>query len=246
MITENKLKIGIVASKFNEDITNSLIMGAEYFWREGYRQAVHDIYQKESNFHDIENSFILQQYMEGQMARQLLAKMPPQITLLRVPGAYELPQGVQWLAEQGGFKEGGLKEEGFKQGGLMGEVDKSGNNSNNGEDTQLDGIVALGAIIRGDTPHFDYIASAATQGIMDVGLKHNIPVGFGVITANSYEEAQLRSNIEILKPDADSPRAQDKKVDKHKNKTAASNKGYEAAQAVWEMILARKKITDKQ
>ena len=236
MITENKLKIGIVASKFNEDITKALIIGAEYFWRRGYMQAVHDIYQKESNFHDIEDSFILQQYMEGQMARQLLAKMPPQITLLRVPGAYELPQGVQWLAEQGGLKEEGL----------MGEGDKSGNNSNSGENTQLDGIVALGAIIRGDTPHFDYIASAATQGIMDVGLKHNIPVGFGVITANSYEEAQLRSNIEILKPDADSPRAQDKKVDKHKNKTAASNKGYEAAQAVWEMILARKKITDKQ
>ena len=223
MTTENKLKIGIVASKFNEDITNALIMGAECFWLGGYRQAVHDIYQKESNFHDIEDSFILQKHMEGPTANKLLAAMPPQITLLRVPGAYELPQGVQWLAQTEG--------------------------RNSGEDTQLDGIVALGAIIRGDTPHFDYIASAATQGIMDVGLKHNIPVGFGVITANSYEEAQLRSSIEILKPGADSnfstPQAQDKKVDKHKNKTAASNKGYEAAKAVWEMIVARKKITNK-
>ena len=228
MTTESKLKIGIVASKFNEEITNALIMGAECFWLGGYRQAVHDIYQKESNFHDIEDSFILQKHMEGPTANKLLVTMPPQITLLRVPGAYELPQGVQWLAQTGGGKS------------------ENNSNSNSGEDTQLDGIVALGAIIRGDTPHFDYIASAATQGIMDVGLKHNIPVGFGVITANSYEEAQLRSNIEILKPDADSPRAQDKKVDKHKNKTAASNKGYEAAQAVWEMIVARKKITNEQ
>ena len=234
MTKESKLKIGIVASKFNEDITNALITGAEYFWRGGYMQAVDGITERKITFgFEIGNSSILQQYSEAETAIQLLAKMPPQITLLRVPGAYELPQGVQWLAEQGG---------------LMGEGGKSKNNtnSNSGEDTQLDGIVALGAIIRGDTPHFDYIASAATQGIMDVGLKYNIPVGFGVITANSYEEAQLRSNIEILKPDADSPRAQDKKVDKHKNKTAASNKGYEAAQAVWEMILARKKITDKQ
>ena len=220
MTTESKLKIGIVASKFNEEITNALIMGAEYFWRGGYMQAVDGITERKitSGF-EIGNSSILQQYSEAEAAIQLLAKMPPQITLLRVPGAYELPQGVQWLAQTEG--------------------------RNSGEDTQLDGIVALGAIIRGDTPHFDYIASAATQGIMDVGLKHNIPVGFGVITANSYEEAQLRSNIEILKPGADSPRAQDKKVDKHKNKTAASNKGYEAAQAVWEMILARKKITNK-
>ncbi len=231
MTTESRLKIGIVASKFNEDITNALIMGAEYFWREGYRQAVDGITGRKIPFgFEIGNGSILQQYSEAEAAIQLLAKMPPQITLLRVPGAYELPQGVQWLAQTGGGKSG------------------KNSNSNSGEDTQLDGIVALGAIIRGDTPHFDYIASAATQGIMDVGLKYNIPVGFGVITANSYEEAQLRSNIEILKPNADSnfstPRAQDKKVDKHKNKTAASNKGYEAAQAVWEMILAKKKITN--
>ena len=244
MITENKLKIGIVASKFNEDITNSLIMGAEYFWREGYMDVVNGITGRKTPFKfERGGSPILQQYSEAETAIQLLAVMPPQITLLRVPGAYELPQGVQWLAEQGGLKEGGLKEGGLKEEGSKSE---NNTNSNSGENIQLDGIVALGAIIRGDTPHFDYIASAATQGIMDVGLKHNIPVGFGVITANSYEEAKLRSDIEILQSDADSPRAQDKKVDKHKNKTAASNKGYEAAQAVWEMILARKKITDKQ
>ena len=245
MITENKLKIGIVASKFNEDITNALIMGAEYFWREGYMDVVDGMTGRKTPFKfERGGSPILQQYSEAETAIQLLTVMPPQITLLRVPGAYELPQGAQWLAEQGGLKREGLKQGGFKEEGLKREGLKSGNDSNSGEDTQLDGIVALGAIIRGDTPHFDYIASAATQGIMDVGLKYNIPVGFGVITANSYEEAQLRSNIEILKPDADSPQSQNNKVDK--NKTAASNKGYEAAQAVWEMILARKKIADKQ
>ena len=215
MTTENKLKIGIVASKFNEEITNALIKGAEYFWHEGYIEEAEYI-----NRHGLQykhgDSPILQQYSEAEVAIQLYAKMPPQITLLRVPGAYELPQGVQWLAQTEG--------------------------RNSGEDTQLDGIVALGAIIRGDTPHFDYIASAATQGIMDVGLKHNIPVGFGMITANSYEEAKLRSDIEIIKSYADSLQAQNNKVDK--NKTAASNKGYEAAKAVWEMIVARKKITN--
>ena len=236
MITENKLKIGIVASKFNEDITKALIIGAEYFWCEGYMDVVDNITGRKTPFKfERGGSPILQQYSEAEAAIQLLAAMPPQITLLRVPGAYELPQGVQWLAEQGEFKQEGRKSE-------------NNTNSNSGENTQLNGIVALGAIIRGDTPHFDYIASAATQGIMDVGLKYNIPVGFGVITANSYEEAQLRSNIEILKPNSDSelstPQSQNNKVDK--NKTAASNKGYEAAQAVWEMILARKKITDEQ
>ena len=229
MIIENKLKIGIVASKFNEDITKALIIGAEYFWRVGYMEEAEYI-----NRHGLQyrhgDSPILQQYSEAETAIQLLAAMPPQITLLRVPGAYELPQGVQWLAQ--------TQTEGRKS--------ENNTNSNSGEDTQLDGIVALGAIIRGDTPHFDYIASAATQGIMDVGLKYNIPVGFGVITANSYEEAQLRSDIKILKSYADSSQSQNNKVDKHKNKTTASNKGYEAAKAVWEMILARKKITDEQ
>ena len=53
----------------------------------------------------------------------------------------------------------------------------------------LDAIVALGAVIRGDTPHFDYVSSAATRGLESVALDAGIPVGFGLLTTNTVEQA---------------------------------------------------------
>jgi len=56
-----------------------------------------------------------------------------------------------------------------------------------------DGIVALGAVIRGETPHFDFVAGEAARGLMEVALATGVPVGFGVITAATPEQAAART-----------------------------------------------------
>lgn len=77
---------------------------------------------------------------------------------------------------------------------------------------RYDGIIALGVVIRGNTPHFDFVAGECARGLQDVMLHHRIPVGFGVLTVNTVQQAQERAG-----PGAD-------------------NKGCEAAAAVLEMI----------
>ena len=57
---------------------------------------------------------------------------------------------------------------------------------------KVDAVIALGAIIKGQTPHFDFIAKSASIGIMDVSLKTNIPVIFGVLTTNNISQAKDR------------------------------------------------------
>ena len=56
-----------------------------------------------------------------------------------------------------------------------------------------DGIIALGAVIRGATPHFDYVSSEVTKGIAAVSLEHGIPIAFGVLTTDSIEQAVERA-----------------------------------------------------
>jgi 6,7-dimethyl-8-ribityllumazine synthase len=72
-------------------------------------------------------------------------------------------------------------------------------------------IICLGVIIRGSTPHFDYVASAASNGILQVSLKHSLPVSFGILTTNSIEQAVERAG------------------------TKAGNKGWDAALTAIEM-----------
>ena len=58
---------------------------------------------------------------------------------------------------------------------------------------KADAVICLGCVIQGETRHFDFICNAAATGIMDVGLQHNIPVVFGVLTTNTMEQARDRS-----------------------------------------------------
>jgi 6,7-dimethyl-8-ribityllumazine synthase len=74
-----------------------------------------------------------------------------------------------------------------------------------------DAIVALGAVIRGETPHFDYVAGAAANGLQQVALETGTPVSFGVLTTNTLVEAEARAG------------------------GAHGNKGYDAAQTAIEM-----------
>ena len=86
------------------------------------------------------------------------------------------------------------------------------------ESDEYDGIICLGAIIRGDTPHFEYVASEAAKGIAKAGLDSEIPVIFGVLTTDNIEQAIERAG------------------------TKAGNKGYEAAEGVIEMVNLFKEI----
>ena len=61
---------------------------------------------------------------------------------------------------------------------------------------QLDGVVAIGSVIRGETAHFDYVCSAAAQGIKDVGLKTGKPVSFCVLTDDNEDQTRARSGGE--------------------------------------------------
>jgi 6,7-dimethyl-8-ribityllumazine synthase len=100
------------------------------------------------------------------------------ITLVRVPGAFEMPLVAKKLAASGRY----------------------------------DGIVCLGAVIRGATPHFDYVASEVSKGLAQTALESGVPVGFGVLTTDSLEQAIERAG------------------------SKAGNKGVDAASATLEVI----------
>ena len=61
------------------------------------------------------------------------------------------------------------------------------------EQGELDGVICLGSVVRGETPHFDFVCQGATQGIMAVGLKYGLPVIFGLLTDDTLQQARDRS-----------------------------------------------------
>jgi 6,7-dimethyl-8-ribityllumazine synthase len=77
---------------------------------------------------------------------------------------------------------------------------------------RYDGIVALGAVIRGGTPHFEYVAGECVKGLASVALEYDLPIGFGVLTVDSIDQAVERAG------------------------TKAGNRGAEAAMSVLEMV----------
>ena len=81
------------------------------------------------------------------------------ITVIRIPGAFELPIVCAKAAKSG----------------------------------QYNGIIALGAVIRGATPHFDFVANEASKGLASVSLEYAIPVGFGLLTTDTLEQAVERA-----------------------------------------------------
>jgi 6,7-dimethyl-8-ribityllumazine synthase len=97
-------------------------------------------------------------------AREALAKAGAKSQqVFYVPGAFELPFAAKKLATRGGA-----------QGAFS-------------------AIIALGAVIRGDTPHFDYVADGAARGLQQVGLETGVPVIFGVLTTDTWEQAEARA-----------------------------------------------------
>ena len=68
---------------------------------------------------------------------------------------------------------------------------------------KYDAIIALGAVIRGDTPHFDYVAAEMSKGLASVGLEHRVPVAFGVLTTDTLEQALIRAGSKAGNKGAD-------------------------------------------
>jgi 6,7-dimethyl-8-ribityllumazine synthase len=125
------------------------------------------------------NEFITEKLLEG--ARDCLLRHGCQennITVIRVPGVFEIPQVAKKLVDSGKYHA----------------------------------VIALGAVSRGGTPHFDYIAGQVSKGIAECSMHSNIPVSFGVLTTDTVEQSLERAG------------------------TKAGNKGWDAALSAIEMV----------
>ena len=131
------------------------------------------------------NSFIVDHLVAG--AVEALTRhgvMEKDITIIKAPGAYELPLVVRQALTTGSF----------------------------------DAVVALGAVIRGGTPHFEYVAGECVKGLSQVSLNSGVPVAFGVLTVDTIEQAIERAG------------------------TKAGNKGAEAALSALETLSVLRKL----
>ncbi len=134
------------------------------------------------------NAFVVESLVEGALDTLKRHGIPTaDVTIVRVPGAFEIPLAVKKMAETG----------------------------------EYDAVIALGAVIRGGTPHFDYVAGQCASGLNQVALATGTPVAFGVLTVDSIEQAVERSG------------------------TKAGNKGMEAALSAIEMVSLLKQMEAK-
>jgi 6,7-dimethyl-8-ribityllumazine synthase len=125
------------------------------------------------------NSFVVEHLLEGALdTLRRHGVSDKQITIVRAPGAFEIPLVCKKVAAQ----------------------------------DNVDAIIALGAVIRGGTPHFEYVAGECTKGIAMVSMEFGVPVSFGVLTVDTFEQAVERSG------------------------SKAGNKGEEAALSALEMV----------
>lgn len=131
------------------------------------------------------NSFVVDRLYDGAIkSLNTNGVKNESITVVKVPGAFEIPVAVKNLLDKNEF----------------------------------DAVITLGAVIRGETPHFDYICNECSHGISMLAMNSGIPVIFGVLTVENTEQAMDRAGDE------------------------ESNKGYEAASAALEMISVIKQI----
>ena len=125
------------------------------------------------------NSFVVESLVSGAIDTLVRHGVSEDnITIIRAPGAFELPLVAQKVAQRDEFAA----------------------------------IIALGAVIRGGTPHFEYVAGECTKGLAQVSMEYGVPGAFGVLTVDSIEQAIERSG------------------------TKAGNKGGEAALSALEMV----------
>lgn len=133
------------------------------------------------------NSFISERLVEGAVdALVRNGAKDGDVTIAKVPGAFEIPATAKLLANKG-----------------------------------FDAIICLGAVIRGSTPHFDYVASEVSKGVAQVSMDSKIPVIFGVLTTDNIEQAIERAG------------------------TKSGNKGWDAAVTAIEMVNLYRELGSK-
>jgi 6,7-dimethyl-8-ribityllumazine synthase len=131
------------------------------------------------------NAFIVERLVEGAVdALVRHGADAGNISVVRVPGAWEIPLVCQRLGKSG----------------------------------KVDAVIALGAVIRGATPHFDHVANEVSKGVAQASLSSGVPVAFGVLTTDSIEQAVERAG------------------------TKAGNKGFDAAVTAIEMVALGKAL----
>ncbi len=111
-----------------------------------------------------------------------------------------------------GLKRHGVDEENIEVAWVPGSFEIPLTAKKMANSGKYDGIICLGAVIRGETPHFDYVSSEVAKGVAKVGLDTDLPVIFGVLTTDTIEQAISRAG------------------------TKSGNKGYEAAESLIEMV----------
>ena len=97
-------------------------------------------------------------------------------------------------------------------------------------------VIALGCVIRGDTPHFDYVCAETCRGLMEVNLGHGLPIILGLLTCNTLAQAQHRADPKVFQS------SRQDSEDRSQKETPVSNKGAEAALAALEMVSLLAKI----
>ena len=133
------------------------------------------------------NQFVVDSLVEGAVDALVRHGVDENnITVVRVPGAYEIPLAAQAVAEKG----------------------------------DVDAIIALGAVIRGSTPHFDYVAGESASGLNKVQMDTGIPCSFGVLTVDTIEQAIERAG------------------------TKSGNKGAEASLVAIEMVSVLRQLSE--
>lgn len=146
------------------------------------------------------NHFIVDRLVEGALDALARHGDAPDVTIVRVPGAWEIPHAVQRIARaSSALGASGASGAGKKKAGA-------------GAGAGVDAIIALAAVIRGSTPHFDYVAGEVSKGVAQVSLATGLPISFGVLTTDTIEQAVERAG------------------------TKAGNKGWDAALSAIEMV----------
>jgi len=131
------------------------------------------------------NSFISDRLLTGAMdALERHGAAPDDITIVWVPGSFEIVLAAKKLALSGNF----------------------------------DAVICLGALLQGETPHFEYISSVVAKGIGNVGLESGIPVIYGILTCNTLEQAIERAGLK------------------------SGNRGFDAAMSAIEMVQVVKQL----
>ena len=245
-------RIGIVAARFNDDIVSRLLEAALD------TLARHGLDRDEVPVARVPGAFEL-----PLAARWLATRCGPSPDAGgpgrsrergRTARGTTIPEdartGEDDMAARGRWGTTLLDDEPVGEDGGPREKPRTARNFTTAPPAPADAVIALGAVIRGDTPHFDYVCAEAARGIRAVSLELDVPVVFGVLTCDDHAQALERAGGEPASPMHDDPAGISDLADRSgptgRSRPAAGdghrNKGREAALAALEMVSLRRRL----